>query len=348
MRKKGLTMTVNFGIVGFGKMAEICHMGLIRKTPGAKLLAVWDITESRRQAAAQAGIPRIYGNFAKLLADPDIHAVSICTPSHSHVKLGLLAAKAGKHILVEKPAARTAAEFKKLLAACRKAGVKLTVFHNRRYDADFLAARDIIRKKLIGDIVTVETRWHMYGSTSGFAVKDYKQNWRDLKAFGGGFLMDLGVHLLDQLNQLTPAKPTEVFATLRNVTFAKEVDDYVTSLIRFDNGMTAVMETGALMKVKIPRWRLIGSKGMAVGNWQTKTFELYIGDTDKPTKVIPLGETSARWVNVYKGFVAAIKDSRKAPAVTPESVVTTMDLIEACRTSSRTGKSVTLRGPRAK
>jgi len=340
-------MTVNFGIVGFGKMAEICHKGILEKTPGAKLLAVWDITETRREAAAKAGVPRIYSSLSQLLKDREVEAVSICTPSNSHVKLGIQAMRAGKHVLVEKPAAQTAAELRRLIAAAKRTRRKLTVFHNRRFDPDFLVARDILRRRLVGDVVAIETRWHMYGSTSTFAVPDYKQDWRNLKRFGGGFLMDLGVHLLDQLNQITAARPHHVFGLLRGTVFARDCDDYASGFVVFEDGLIAQMETGALMNVKLPRWRIIGTKGMAVSNGETKAMDLYIGKTDKPTRSMSFSWPN-KWGEVYRTFAAAIKDPKKRPVVEAESVVTTMQLIDAYRESSRTGRSVLITGARAK
>jgi predicted dehydrogenase len=328
-------------------MAESCHKVLLDKTPGARLLAVWDITETRRAAAAKAGVPRIYSSFAALLRDRDIDAVSICTPSNSHVTLGLQALRAGKHVLVEKPAARSAAELRKFIAAARRARRVLTVFHNRRFDSDFLAARDVVRRQLVGRPIAVEARWHMYGSTSGFAVPDFRQNWRDLRRFAGGFLMDLGVHLLDQLNQLAPARPVQVFGALRGAVWTKECDDYAAGFVIFEDGLVALMETGGIINVKLPRWRIIGTRGMAVSNAQTKAMDLYLGKTDKPTRSLSFDRPS-KWGEVYRTFAAAIRDRKKRPAVDPESVVTTMQLVDAYRESSRTGRSVAIAGPRAK
>ena len=80
-------MAVNFGIIGFGRMAELAHKPNIDATPGARLLAVCDITPARREAAGKAGVERVYSSLAAMLKDPDIDAVSIATPSHNHCRL---------------------------------------------------------------------------------------------------------------------------------------------------------------------------------------------------------------------------------------------------------------------
>ena len=338
---------MNFGIIGYGKMASICHKPILDKLPGAKLLAVWDLTESRREAARADGVERVYSKLSDLLNDKDVPIVVICTPSHSHVKIGIQAAKAGKHILTEKPAARTTAEWKKLVAVAKQCGIVLSVFHNRRYDQDFMAARKIIRQKMIGQVFSVEARWHGYGSAAPFGVKDYNQKWREMKKFGGGTLLDLGVHMLDQINQISEARPDQVMATVRGGVWAADCDDFASGMVRFDDGMVAFVEVSAITKVKLPRYRLLGTKGMAVHNAEKKTMDIYLGDTETPTRSLSLDKPNT-WNEVYRGLVAAVKDRRKKPAVTPESVVTTMQLIDAYRDSSRTGRSVAIRGPREK
>ncbi|HOI55331.1 MAG TPA: hypothetical protein PLP01_08800, partial [Phycisphaerae bacterium] len=98
---------------------------------------------------------------------------------------------------------------------------------------------------------------------------------------------------------------------------------------------------------KLPRYRITGTKGMAVFNAEKKCFDLYLGNTDTPTKTVPADKPNMG-INVYKGFVAAIRGDRSKLAVTPESVVTTMQLIDAYVKSNRTGKSVAITGPRVK
>jgi len=340
-------MAVEFGIVGYGAMVSQYHRQLIEKVPGAHLLAVCDITPARREAAGADGVERVYAHLPAMLADDDIDVVVIATPSHSHVDIGLKAARAGKHILTEKPAARTAAELRKMISAARRAGVIFTVFHNRRWDADFQAAKRIVRQKMVGDVVAVEARWQLYGSAVGFGTKDFKPEWREMRRYGGGILLDLGVHMLDQIHEMVPGRPAEVFAAVRGGVWAKDCDDYASGIIRFDDGLVAHVEASGLTKVSLPRYRIIGTRGMAVSNAATKCFELYLGKADAPRRTISFASPD-RWDTVYRRLVAAVKDRRKKPAVDPESVVTTMQLIDAYRESSKTGRSVTLRGPRVK
>lgn len=336
-------MAVNFAIVGFGRMAESCHKEIIESIRGAKLLAVCDTTPARREAAEAAGVERVYSTLSQLLKDEDVDAVTICTPSHNHMQIARQVAKAGKHIVSEKPVARTVEELKKMIAAAKRAGVYFTVFHNRRFDQDFLAAKKIVQKGMVGDVVSIEAHWHVYGGGVGFGTPEYNQRWRVMKKYGGGVLMDLGVHMLDQMNQITDARPKYVYAFNRGGVWAKDCDDFSTGIVRFDNDMIARVEASGLSKVKLPRWRITGTKGMAVGNAENKSFDLYIGDTNTPTKQLSY-DKPRQWDKVYSSLVSAITRKNCEPAVSPESVVTTMRLIEAYQESSKTGKSVQLRG----
>ncbi|NIA21687.1 MAG: Gfo/Idh/MocA family oxidoreductase, partial [Anaerolineaceae bacterium] len=294
-----------------------------------------------------AGVERVYSSLAAMLKDPDIDAVSIATPSHNHCPLAVQVARAGKHVLSEKPVSRSAAELRKTIATIRKTGLLLTVYHNRRFDSDFLAAKKIVRRKMVGEVILFEGRWHLYGSAAGFGVKEYNQKWRETKRFGGGILLDLGVHMLDQLNQLAPGKPTQVFSTMAGGVWARDCDDLASGMVKFDDGMTALIEVSSLSKVKLPRYRITGTKGMAVSNPEKKRMDIYLGDTKRPTSSVSF-DSPNMGIKVYRSFVAAIRDRKKKLGVDPESVVTTMQLIDAYVRSARTGRSVAISGPRTK
>ncbi len=335
-------MPVNFAIIGYGRIAEVAHKPLLDSLPGAKLLAVADITEARRQAAREAGIERVYPTAAAMLKDPDVDAVVVATPSHNR-RLAVQAAKAGKHVMVEKPASRSADEWKKTVAAVRKEGVALTVFHNRRFDPDFMACQEIVRKKLVGDIISIEFRWEMYGNGAGFGVKEYNPGWRTLRKYGGGILLDLGVHMLDQIVHLGAGKPTEVFAKVCGGVHAGDCDDLAWGMIKFDSGAMAVVEVNGLASVKLPRYRITGTKGMAIINTEGKCIDLYIGKTETPTRSISF-DKPRKWNSIYRSFMDVIRGKKKELAVTPESVMNTMAMIDAYRESSKVGRSVRLRG----
>jgi predicted dehydrogenase len=153
--------------------------------------------------------------------------------------------------------------------------------------------------------------------------------------------------MLDQINQMAPGRPKSVFATMRGGVWAKDCDDYASGMIHFDDGLSALVEVSGLTKVKIPRYRITGTKGMAVLNAEKKRFEIFLGGGNKPARTLSV-KAPAGWDTVYRSMVSLVRGRAKKPAVDPESVVTTMQLIDAYRESSRTGRSVSLRGPRAK
>ncbi len=337
---------VNFAIIGYGRVVEKYHRQLVEATPGAYLLAVQDITKSRREAARVDGVPRVYSSLDELFKDKDVHAVSITTPPHTHLEIAVKAAKAGKHIICEKPAALSFADYKKMMAAIEDAKVVFTVFHNRRFDPDYMVANEIIQNKMVGDLISIEKRHQRYNSLANWGVEDFNPAWRVLKDFGGGVLYDMGPHVLDQIGNISIGEPESVFAQARGGVREGDCDDWFLGIIRFNGVATVLVEVGNIIRIHIPHWRILGTKGIAYGDEETRTFELYIGDSSVPAEKIQYNELNKNfigdWGRIYSSFVDVIQNRSKSLAVPPETVVTTMKLLDAFRESISTGRSVTL------
>ena len=127
---------------------------------------------------------------AQVIAAP-LELVVIATPNHLHCAQALMALEHGKHVVIDKPLARSTREADRLIEAAAHHHCKLAVFHNRRWDSDFLTIERIVAEELLGPIVNFEARWDRYRPT----VSD---RWREQPQFGGGMLLDLGSHLIDQ------------------------------------------------------------------------------------------------------------------------------------------------------
>ncbi len=164
--------------------------------------------------------------FEELLGDPDIDAILVSTPTSMHFEQASAALVAGKHVMVEKPIATNLERARKLVNLAGDRGRILGVFHNRRWDADFLTVKSAIESGVFGKIINVESRLGQWGSCVGPAAKEYHPNWRNESAFGGGALFDWGSHFVDQIWQLMlPAKPVRVFAQLRQNVWSRDCDD---------------------------------------------------------------------------------------------------------------------------
>ncbi len=244
---------MNVGIIGFGFMGHwhTDHMYLVQ---GITTVAVCDIDEGKRADAEQRGL-RTYADYRMLLGDPDINTVLIATPNHLHHEMALAAAKAGKNIICEKPAALNARQFEEMVEAATTYGVLFEVHQNRRWDADFLTVKHIFEQKTVGNVFMINST--LYGANG--KVHD----WHCFPEFGGGMIYDWGVHLLDQMLALIPGKLVSVFADVQSVVNEK-VDDYFKAVCLFENGISYTVEIGTYLLRPLPRWYVAGDQGSLV------------------------------------------------------------------------------------
>lgn len=185
--------TLRIGIIGAGGISQLVHVPIIKKHPSAELVAIADIEFAKAaQVAEKFKIPDFYRDPERLLARDDIDAVHINTPTNSHLAMALSALSAGKHVLVEKPIARKAAEAHRMAEAAAAAGKSLMVAMNLRFRPDAIALRNLIGAGELGRVCTVRSRW--------LKKKDRwsRSPWlSNARISGGGVMMDLGIQMLD-------------------------------------------------------------------------------------------------------------------------------------------------------
>jgi len=245
---------IQLGIIGYGGMGKT-YEKLIDKS-AVDIVAAADILPERLQEAREAGLIA-YNSAEDLLADPDVDTVILSVPNYLHKEMCVKAAKAGKHVIAEKPAALDVAELDEMEAACKEAGVVFTVHHNRRWDRDMLIAKHVLDNEIVGkNVFTVESKLH---SGNGFM-----HGWHLYKKNGGGVMYDWSVHLIDQILFMMPgAKIKHLFADIKNV-LHDEVDDYFKILMKMDNGITVHIEVGTYILDNVPRWLVAGDKGTLI------------------------------------------------------------------------------------
>ena len=194
------------GIIGFGRIGSQ-HAHWLEKCQTIRAAAVADVTPARRALAQHCGLA-VHEQIDALNADPSIDAVLISTPTSMHFEHASAALCAGKHVMLEKPMAMDLPQSLELVELARSRQRVLSVFHNRRWDADFLAVSHAVAAGVFGKIINVESRLGQWASCVGPAAREYRPNWRNEAAFGGGGLLDWGSHFLDQLwRLLRPARP---------------------------------------------------------------------------------------------------------------------------------------------
>ncbi|GAH10259.1 unnamed protein product, partial [marine sediment metagenome] len=193
------------GVIGYGASFNMGRMHLegIADAAGFEGVAVCDIDPARCRAAKeeQNGI-KTYPSAGALLRNSDVDLVVIVTPHNSHARLAIQCLNAGRHVITEKPFCITVKEANAMIAAAKKNKVMLSVFHNRRWDGDYLAIKDIIDRGLLGEI------FHIEATMSGYGHGRYW--WRSDKKISGGAFYDWGAHICDWVLGLVPSKITEI------------------------------------------------------------------------------------------------------------------------------------------
>lgn len=343
---------IGVGIIGFGRIGAE-HEGWLRSAHGVRAVAADDITPARRALAESRGL-RGCNDIDALLADAGVSAVLIATPTAMHFEHASRALGAGKHVMVEKPMALDLPQSRALVEDAARRGLVLSVFHNRRWDLDYLTVRTAIHSGALGRVINVESRLGQYASCVGPAAREYRPNWRNEARFGGGGLYDWGSHFVDQLwRLLLPAKPVRVFAQLRGNVWSSDCDDFARVLVDFDDaggafgrGVVGLVEINTTTTRPLPRWHVDGTAGSAfspfshefdTGVWASLRFTpAQAGGTSRTFPPAPAGLSETQ---IWEQFARAVRGEGE-PAVTARSVLPTMALLDAARQSSREGRAV--------
>src|SRR5688500_4468388 len=253
---------VSVGIIGLGRIGAE-HAGWISQCASARPAAVADATPARQSLAKERGLV-VYSSPEALLTDPHIDAVLVATPSAMHFDHASAALNAGKHVMVEKPMALDLPQSRTLVELAREKKRVLSAFHNRRWDTDYLTVKHNVAAGVFGRVINVESRLGQWSSCVGPAAKEYRPNWRNEAAFGGGGLYDWGSHFIDQLWRLMwPAKPSRVYAQLRGHVWWSDCDGFARLLVDFDNGACGMVEINTTTTRPLPRWHVDGTRGSA-------------------------------------------------------------------------------------
>lgn len=254
-------MSVGIAIVGTGMISQF-HARAISEVRGAKLIACCDRVAERSEAFGKQVGCTAYSSLKEMLSDPAVDAVSVATPSGAHMEPAVAAARAGKHVIVEKPLEVTLQRCDKIIKACAENGVKLaTIFPSRFHDSSQKLKRAVDEGRFgrltLGDAYV---KW--------FRTQEYYDSgaWRGTwKLDGGGALMNQAVHTVDLLTWLM-GPVVEIQAQMATLAHQRiEVEDVATATLRFANGALGVIEaTTAAYPGYLKRIELHGDEGTAV------------------------------------------------------------------------------------
>jgi scyllo-inositol 2-dehydrogenase (NADP+) len=341
------------GIAGYGLAGAVFHAPLIAATPGLAVSAIVTGNPERRERAAREHPgARIVGALEEMLGEVDV--VVVATPNREHVPAARAALGAGADVVVDKPLAVSAAEGRELVDEARRAGRLLTVFQNRRWDGDFLTLRRLIGGGELGRVVRFESRFERWRPEVPAGA------WRERgdPAEGGGLLLDLGSHLVDQAVELF-GRPRSVYAEVERRREGAATDDDVFVALEHAGGERSHLWAGVVAGAPGPRFRVLGL-GAAYVKDGLDPQEAALGEGARPGDPGWGREPQERWGKVvageseqrvetdpgayeafYAGLVAAIRNGA-TPPVDAGDAVAVLELLEAAGRSARERRVVEL------
>lgn len=224
------------GIIGAGGISNAHYKGYA--AGGAQVVAVADVNLAALETRqSEWGVRQAFTDYEQLLALPEVEAVSICTPNVFHYPATLAAAKAGKHILCEKPISLSLAEARQMIEACRTAGVVLQINHHLRSSGAACKAKQILESGELGRVTFIRLRQaHDWGGTNAV-----RESFGKKALSGGGTLLDNGCHLFD-LARYFGGEVEEIFARTATLKFDIEVEDTAHASLRFESGALGEIE----------------------------------------------------------------------------------------------------------
>jgi len=330
--------TLNIALVGVGAAAQINHLPALQKLEDVRLAALCDRDPEKAARVAQKfGVPTAYSRFEELLADDAIDAVDVTTPNYLHAPMAIAALEAGKHVLCERPLARSGAEAAAMAKAAKKADRLLMCAVQHRFRPDAQLLRKFVDEGDLGEIFLAKGGWLRQKTEWD------SDEWRAQKrASGGGVVLDLGFQMLDlALWVLGDAKVESVTASVHR-SRKDAVEDSATAFLRLVSGATLTLELtwGLLMEKDFAYLNLFGSGGAALLN----PFRVHKGMHGTLVNVTPTLETSR---NQYRQsmeaqirhFADALRGA-KNPMGLSDEIQPVMDLMDAIYRSAEQAKEV--------
>ena len=242
---------IRTGICSYGMSGKLFHAPFIQNHPGFELTAI--VERSKNESKERYPDTKLYRSVEELIGDESLQLIIVNTPVQTHYDYAKKVMAAGKHVIVEKPFTVTSQQAEELVQLADKHKVMLFVFQNRRYDGDYKMVKEVLDKKLLGDIKEVEIRYDRYRPEISYKV--HKET--DLP--GAGITYDLGAHLIDQSLQLF-GQPQALFADMMAMRDGSPVDDYF-ELILFYPSFRVRLKGSCFVKEPVPEYILSGSKG---------------------------------------------------------------------------------------
>jgi scyllo-inositol 2-dehydrogenase (NADP+) len=243
---------IDVGLIGFGLAGRYFHAPVIRAVPGLRLAAI--LQRTGKTSSQIFSDVRTVGTLEDLLAIDSIQLIVIATPNQSHFPLAKRCFEAGRHVVVDKPFTLNVAEARELIALARKANRIVSVYHDRRFDADFQGLRKVIASGELGRITRFESTYDRYRPVPKPSA------WREQPGPGSGIFFDLSPHLIDQSFTLLGA-PEAITADIRTERAGFATDDAFDLLLHYPKGTRALLRATMLSASPRPRMVVLAANG---------------------------------------------------------------------------------------
>lgn len=304
---------ITFGVIGAGRIGKIHAENLVTRIPGVQVLSIADIMlEAAQERAAHLHIPTATADYHDILADPNINAIAICSSTDTHAQIIVEAAEAGKHIFCEKPVDHDLAKIDAALVAVEKAGVKLQIGFNRRFDPNFRKVREMIAANKVGIP-------HILRITS----RDPAPPPIEYIKVSGGIFLDMTIHDFDMARYLMGCEVTEIYVAggVMVDPAIGEAGDIDTAIItlRFENGAIGTIDNSRKAVYGYDqRVEVFGSGGMVATNNNTPDSHIY-SNADGVLSALPLYFFLERYAESFtqemREFVASIQNDTTPPVI---------------------------------
>ncbi len=312
---------VRVGVVGVGSWG-LNHVRVFSELTGVKLTAITDINPKRAVEVAEKFHVNWYTNLEEMLRKEDLDAVTIATPTSTHAKVAVKVIEEGKHVLVEKPIAKTVEEAVEIVKKAEKAGVILMVGHIERFNPAVKKARELLEEGEVGQVIAASARrlgmmWTL--------ITDV------------GVIKDLAIHDIDVLCYLFNGLPNEVFCIAGNLKHSYE--DYAYILLRFNEGKTGFIETNWLTPSKVRVLTITGEDGLLHVDYLSQSIVIEKASKRGIQFTHPILLKQEPLKEELKHFVECVKTGEK-PDVTGVDGLNALAIAEAAIKSAESRKPI--------
>lgn len=332
---------IRFAIVGAGAIAPI-HFQAIRNVKNAQVVAIYGRSVDKVEEAAAKFSVDGYTDYEAMLSRKDIDAVTICTPSGLHAKLGIQAAQAGKHVIVEKPIDISLEKADALIQTCRQAGVRLGVIFQRRFSPGAQELKKILSDGKLGRLLFGGCYLKLYRSQQYYDSADWRGTWQ---MDGGGVLMNQGIHYIDLL-QYFMGSVAEITANCSTLGHAIEVEDTAAAVLQFASGAMGVIEgTTCAYPGLVSRIDIYGTEGTAILENEVLTKVYLTSGEEYHAKAFAkeqgVNVDNSMFTLQYQDFADALQAGRE-PSVNGEEGRKALEVILGVYMAAFTGSKVNL------